>query len=285
MAAENFHHKVGVGLRSPHLDYFNQHQPALSWLEIHSENYFQPYSQARQVLRQIANHYQISCHGIGLSLGSVERVSRHHLQQLRYLIDEIDPFLVSDHLSWSENGGHYFNDLLPLPYTEEALTVFCRNVLEVQDALQRPILIENPSSYVKFKHSTIDEWDFLTQVQQKTDCRLLLDLNNIHVSAFNHGFDSHHYLKSIPAAAVDEIHLAGFTIKQLDKGEVWIDTHSRPVSDEVWQLYQLWLELYGERHTLIEWDLDIPQPDILLAEAQKASQCLRQWQSSKREAS
>lgn len=285
MNATHIHNKVGVGLRSPHLDYFSQHKPALSWLEIHSENYFQPHSAARQILRQLTNDYQISCHGIGLSLGSVERVNRHHLTQLQGLIAEINPFLVSDHLSWSENGSHYFNDLLPLPYTEEALNVFCRNVLEVQDALKRPLLIENPSSYVKFAHSTISEWEFLTQVQQITDCRLLLDLNNIHVSAFNHGFDSHHYLNSIPADAVDEIHLAGFTIKQLDQGEIWIDTHSRPVSDEVWQLYQVWLEQYGPRHTLIEWDLDIPAPEVLLAEANKASNHLNQWQTAQRKVS
>jgi uncharacterized protein (UPF0276 family) len=281
----HFHNKVGVGLRSPHLDYFSKETPSLSWLEVHSENYFQPYSAARQTLLKLANDYQISCHGIGLSLGSVERVNRQHLQQLKQLINQVNPFLVSDHLSWSENGGHYFNDLLPLPYTEEALTIFCRNVLEVQDALQRPILIENPSSYVKFNHSTISEWEFLSEVQQRTQCRLLLDLNNIHVSAFNHGFDSLHYLQSIPAHAVDEIHLAGFTVKQLDKGEIWIDTHSRPVSDEVWHLYQFWLEQYGERHTLIEWDLDIPEPQVLLGEAAKASHYLENWQSSERKVS
>jgi uncharacterized protein (UPF0276 family) len=275
----NYHKHIGVGLRSPHLDFFSTQQPALSWLEIHSENYFQPYSAARQTLRQLVEHYQISCHGIGLSLGSVERVSQNHLKQLKQLVDEVQPFLVSDHLSWSENGGHYFNDLLPLPYTEEALQVFCRNVDEVQDYLQRPILIENPSSYVKFQHSTINEWDFLTEVQRRTDCRLLLDLNNIHVSAFNHGFDTKTYLDAIPAECVDEIHLAGFTVKQLEKGEIWIDTHSKPVSDEVWKLYEQWLSQYGSRHTLIEWDLDIPQPEVLLAEADKANARLLTFES------
>lgn len=285
MNLDHFHNKVGVGLRSPHLDYFTSETPPISWLEIHSENYFQPYSAARQSLLKLTDTYQISCHGIGLSLGSVARVSRQHLKQLQQLVKEVNPFLISDHLSWSENGGHYFNDLLPLPYTEEALAIFCRNVLEVQEALQRPILIENPSSYVKFNHSTISEWEFLSEVQKRTQCRLLLDLNNIHVSAFNHGFDSLHYLQSIPAHAVDEIHLAGFTIKQLDKGEIWIDTHSKPVSEEVWQLYQYWLEQYGERHTLIEWDLDIPEPQVLLQEAAKASRYLESWQRTERKVS
>lgn len=274
MNNEPYHHHAGVGLRHPHLDFFSQHKPPLSWLEVHSENYFQPHSAARQTLRQLANDYQLSCHGIGLSLGSVAAVNPQHLKQLKQLVDDIEPFLISDHLSWSEHGGHYFNDLLPLPYTEEALAVFCRNVIQVQDALKRPILIENPSSYVRYRHSTISEWDFLTEVQNRTECRLLLDLNNVHVSAFNHNFDRLHYLDSIPAKAVDEIHLAGFSVKQLEQGEIWIDTHSRPVSDEVWQLFEYWLARHGTRHTLIEWDLDIPTPQVLLAEAEKASHYL-----------
>ncbi|MDV6254197.1 DUF692 domain-containing protein [Vibrio sp. EA2] len=271
MKHQTFHDLVGIGLRMPHMEYISQHHPDLSWLEIHSENYFQPNSAERVQLQSLREIYQISCHGIGLSLGSVNRVSRKHLAQLKALIDVINPLFVSDHLSWSENGGHYFNDLLPLPYTEEALSVFSRNVAEVQDYLQREILIENPSSYVKFHHSTISEWEFLTEVQKLTDCRLLLDLNNVYVSAFNHGFDCDAYLNAIPADKVDEIHLAGFTIKKLEKGEIWIDTHSRPVSDEVWQLYHQWTQQHGPRHTLIEWDLDIPAPEVLLAEADKAS--------------
>jgi hypothetical protein len=277
---QTLHNLVGVGLRTPHLEYFSHNQPELSWLEIHSENYFQSNSTERHQLQSMREVYQISCHGIGLSLGSVERVSQKHLAQLKALINSIDPMFVSDHLSWSEYGGHYFNDLLPLPYTEEALNVFTRNVQEVQDYLQRQILIENPSSYVKFQHSTISEWEFLREVQLRTDCRLLLDLNNVYVSAFNHGFDCDTYLAAIPADKVDEIHLAGFTIKQLDKGEIWIDTHSRPVSDEVWQLYRCWIEQHGPRHSLIEWDLDIPTPEVLLAEADKASQVLTKYDAS-----
>ncbi|GAA5648111.1 DUF692 domain-containing protein [Vibrio proteolyticus] len=269
-----FHPLSGVGLRAPHLDYFCAQTPPLSWLEIHSENYFQPFSPQRQQLRQLARDYHISCHGIGLSLGSAERVSRTHLVRLKALVDEIHPILISDHLSWSQHGGHYFNDLLPLPYTEEALTVFCRNVSEVQEYLGRPMLIENPSSYLTFQHSTISEWEFLRAVQARTDCRLLLDLNNVHVSAFNHGFDCQTYLNALPAEAVDEIHLAGYTVKTLEQGEIWIDTHSRPVSDAVWQLYDAWLQQHGPRRTLIEWDSDIPEPAVLLTEAAKASQRL-----------
>lgn len=270
----DFHPQVGVGLRTPHLDFFKQNKPNLTWLEIHSENYFQPNSLLRNDLRQLREFYEISCHGVGLSLGSVSPVSESHLAKLKALVDDIDPILVSDHLSWSENGGHYFNDLLPLPYTEEALRVFCRNVLEVQDYLRQPILIENPSSYVRFDHSTIDEWVFLSEVQKRTGCHILLDFNNIHVSSFNHGFSCSEYLAGIDPQVVKEIHLAGFTKKVTDKGEVWIDTHSKPVSDEVWQLFSQWTTANGSRKTLIEWDLDIPEPEVLLSEAEKASTLL-----------
>ncbi|WP_165309976.1 DUF692 domain-containing protein [Vibrio ziniensis] len=279
------HSQVGVGLRAPHISYFAQQEPQVSWLEIHSENYFSPYSITRKQLRQIRSYYQISCHGVGLSLGSVQSINTNQLQQLKSLVDDIQPLFVSDHLSWSENGGHYFNDLLPLPYTEEALNVFCRNVLAVQDAIKRPILIENPSSYLQFNHSTISEWEFLAQVQQRTECRLLLDLNNVHVSAFNHGFSCQSYIDAIPAHAVDEIHLAGFSINTLPQGEIWIDTHSKPVSAEVWQLYQNWCERHGSRRTLIEWDLDIPPVDVLLAEARKASEILTNFDMMARKAS
>lgn len=269
---------VGIGLRHPHLNYFENDPSQASWFEVHSENFFDPRSQASKQLHTIREHTHISCHGIGLSLGSVEPVSQKHLSQLQQLISRIEPVLVSDHLSWSENGGVYFNDLLPLPYTEEALEVFCRNVLQVQDAIKRPLLIENPSSYLKFNHSTIDEWEFLNQVQQKTDCKLLFDLNNIYVSSLNHSYDPYHYIDSIRHQEVEELHLAGFISKELPQGKIWIDTHSRPVSDEVWQLYRYWCEHYGSKPTLIEWDSDIPEPQVLLLEAAKATQILNQVQ-------
>lgn len=274
MPRTHYHNDVGVGLRSPHIDYFLEHSPPLSWLEVHSENYFQHRSLMRKKLERLSQQYHISCHGVGLSLGSVERIKPAHLSQLQHLVQAIDPIFVSDHLSWSQTGGHYFNDLLPLPYTEEALRIFSRNVLEVQDALKRPLLIENPSSYLAFNHSTIDEWTFLSEVQQRTDCRLLLDINNVHVSSFNHGFSCDTYLSEIPAHAVDEIHLAGFTKKQLDHGEIWIDTHNQPVSNEVWQLFREWVTKNGSRRTLIEWDSDLPEASVLLAEAEKAHDIL-----------
>ncbi|QXO17316.1 MULTISPECIES: MNIO family bufferin maturase [Vibrio] len=275
------HPLVGVGLRPAHLDFFCHQPTPLSWLEIHSENYLAPFSPARRTLQHIRANYDISCHGIGLSLGSATSINPDHLRQLQALVNDIEPIMVSDHLSWSEHGGHYFNDLLPLPYTEEALNVFCRNVLQVQDALARPLLIENPSSYLRFSHSTIDEWTFLAEVQRRTDCRLLLDLNNVQVSAFNHGFAVATYLAAIPADAVDEIHLAGYSVRQLPQGEIRIDSHNRPVSDALWQLFRAWTARHGVRRTLIEWDTDLPEAQVLLAEADHAAQILRQVTSAR----
>nr|WP_087854728.1 DUF692 domain-containing protein [Photobacterium andalusiense] len=262
---------IGVGLRSPHIADIITQRPALGWLEIHSENYFNPDSLARQQLRQLLPDYPLSCHGIGLSLGSADPLNVDHLQQLKQLISEVDPFLVSDHLSWSSVDGQFFNDLLPLPYTEEALDNFCNKVDQVQHTLNRQMLIENPSSYLQFQHSTIPEWEFLMAVQQRTGCGLLLDLNNIYVSSFNHGFDCQTYLAAIDPTVVQEIHLAGFIRKHLPQGEIWIDTHSQPVSDAVWRLYQQWIRCHGSHTaTLIEWDTDIPTLAILMAEANKA---------------
>ncbi|MCG7496740.1 DUF692 domain-containing protein [Vibrio sp. Of7-15] len=270
----SYHSAVGVGLRHPHIPYFLNETPSLSWLEIHSENYFEPHSPSYQALRNLAQRYEISCHGIGLSLGSVDPINQRHVQKLKTLIHDIEPIFVSDHLSWSSVNGQYFNDLLPLPYTEEALNIFCRNLDQVQHQLDRQLLIENPSSYLRFEHSTIPEWEFLSEVQRRTDCRLLLDFNNIHVSAFNHGFSAHDYVAAINPLVVDEIHLAGFTIKEVEQGEIWLDTHSKPVTPEVWQLYQNWVTQHGPRRTLIEWDSDIPEPEVLLNEALKASRIL-----------
>lgn len=269
---------VGLGLRSPHIHQFISEQPEIGWLEVHSENFFTPHSVARQQLRDIASLYPVSCHGIGMSLGSADKLDKQHLAQLRRLVNEINPIAVSEHLSWSSVNGQFFNDLLPLPYTEEALTHFCLKVDQVQETLNRQLLVENPSSYLSFNHSTIPEWTFLSAVQKRTGCGLLLDLNNIYVSSFNHDFDCQVYLDAIDPLSVKEIHLAGFTVRQLEQGEVWIDTHSRPVSEPVWQLYRHWVRQHlsqlGSIPTLIEWDLDIPELDILLGEASKAQQIL-----------
>ncbi|KKC98665.1 DUF692 domain-containing protein [Photobacterium halotolerans] len=277
MIQDHAFQQVGVGLRAPHLSQFAaMDPPEVGWLEIHSENYFHPDSPSRHSLNRIAERTPISCHGIGLSLGSADPLDVRHLAQLKRLIDDIAPIAVSDHLSWSSINGQYFNDLLPIPYTEQALHLVCDKIHQVQETLGRQLLLENPSSYLSFSHAAYPEWEFLALVQQRTGCGLLLDLNNIYVSSFNHGFDCATYLAALNPDAVKEIHLAGFTVKSLDEGEIWIDTHSRPVSEPVWQLYRDWVQAHGSVPTLIEWDLDIPPLEVLLGEADKARQILRE---------
>lgn len=272
---ENISLYVGVGLREPHHDYFISNTPDIGWLEIHSENFFQPSFKALKTLSALRHHYPISCHGVGLSLGSSDPINKENLSKLKQLTDSIDPLFISDHLSWSSINGQYFNDLLPLPYTEEALEVFCRNVDITQHFLQRQILVENPSSYLQFSHSTMPEWEFLSAVAQRTGCGLLLDLNNVYVSAFNHGFDAQQYLNAIDAQKVKEIHLAGFTVNTLPEGEILIDTHNKLVSPQVWTIFEKWTAQNGPRHTLIEWDNNIPSPEILLGEASKAKNIIK----------
>jgi uncharacterized protein (UPF0276 family) len=258
--------RAGIGLRAPHYRELLERQPDVGWVEVHSENYFGEGGQPRRFLERARRDYPLSLHGVGLSLGSADALDRGHLTSLKALVEHFDPALVSDHLSWSAFGGRHLNDLLPLPYTEESLRVFCDHVDEAQTFLGRQMLIENPSSYVAYRHSTIPEWEFLQTVVERTGCGILLDVNNVYVSATNHGFDPLTYLAEIPVPPVKEIHLAGF-----DRGEhCLIDTHGTPVADPVWSLYAAALERFGPVPTLIEWDTDIPPLDVLLAEAAKA---------------
>ncbi len=274
------HQLTGIGLRPEHFQDFTGQMPDIGWIEVHSENYFNRYGLARQVLRQLAEHYPISLHGIGLSLGSAQPLDQQHIQQLVELEHEIQPVRVSDHLSWSAVDGKHYNDLLPLPYTEEALRPMAEHILQVQEQLRRPLLIENPSSYLGFQHSVMPEWEFLQALHQMTDCRFLFDINNIYVTSANTDLDTSEYLSRFAQhPAIDEIHLAGFTRKQTDLGEVLIDTHSRPVHADVWQLYADFVQrrLAADLPipaTLIEWDLDLPQLPVLLAEASKARDIL-----------
>lgn len=258
--------RAGIGLRAPHYQGILATLPSVGWMEVHSENYFGAGGQPLHYLEAIRGHYPISLHGVGMSLGSADGIDREHLRRLQQLIERIEPALVSDHLCWGAIGGRHLNDLLPLPYTEEALGVVCANVSEVQDTLGRQILVENVSSYLEFSHSCIAEWDFVAAVARRTGCGIVLDVNNIHVSAVNHGFDALRYLRAIPQSAVQEIHLAGF-----DEGDFClIDTHGKPVSDEVWALYRNALARFGAVPTLIEWDTDLPPLDVLLGEAATA---------------
>jgi uncharacterized protein len=266
---------AGIGLRFPHHDLVLQGRPQVAWFEVHAENYFGG-GAARQALTSVRRDYPISLHGVGLSLGSAEQLDGRHLQRVAGLVRSIEPGLVSEHLSWSVVGGQYLADLLPLPMTEEALDVVCRHVEQTQVALRRRILIENPSTYLQFRHSSIPEWEFMSAVAQRTGCGILCDVNNIFVSASNHGWDAQRYLNALPAAAVGEIHLAGHALRTLDNGRtVRIDDHGSSVAAEVWALYVQALRRFGAKPTLIEWDTDIPAFEVLLDEAAQAATLMR----------
>ncbi|MFC6672834.1 DUF692 domain-containing protein [Marinobacterium aestuariivivens] len=274
---------AGIGLRSPHMEALLQTRPSVGWLEVHSENFFGNGGVALHYLMQAREHYPVSLHGVGLSLGSTDPISQPHLRLLRQLIDRVRPGLVSEHLSWGAVSGIHFNDLLPLPYTEEALDHFCQRVDQAQEILGWRLLIENPSSYLRYRHSTIPEWEFLAAVAERTGAGILLDINNIFVSAFNQGFDAETYLKAIPASRVGEIHLAGHSRKQFDDAELLIDDHASPVCDQVWSLYRRALRWLGPKPTLIEWDAELPPLPDLVDQARLARDCLNRAATRRRE--
>ncbi len=267
---------AGIGLRAPHYRALLDERPDVSFLEVHSENYFGAGGTPHYYLERARALYPLSLHGVGLSLGSADPLDRRHLANLRRLIERYEPALVSDHLSWSSVDGRYLNDLLPLPYTDEALTHFVQRVCEAQDYLGCELLIENPSSYLQFRASTIPEWEFLAEVARHSGCGILLDINNVYVSACNHGFSADDYLAAIPRAAVKEMHLAGHTVKRHPEGELLIDTHNAPVIGAVWALYETAVAHFGPVPTLIEWDTDLPQLAVLVDEAHKAQRLLRE---------
>ena len=265
---------VGIGLRFPHHELVAQGRPQVAWFEVHAENYFGG-GAARRVLTGVRRDYPISLHGVGLSLGSAEELDGRHLQRIAELVESIEPALVSEHLSWSVVGGQYLADLLPLPMTEEALDVVCRHVEQTQAALQRRILIENPSTYLQFRHSTIPEWEFMTAVAQRTGCGILCDVNNIYVSAHNQGWNASDYVAALPPDAIGEIHLAGHTVRPLaDGGTLRIDDHGSRVIEDVWALYEEALARFGPVPTLIEWDNNVPPLEILLDESGHAGRLL-----------
>lgn len=269
--------RAGIGLRDQHHRQVVENRPAVAWLEVHSENFFGAGGEPLRVLEAVRRHYPLSLHGVGMSLGSSDELSERHLHKLKILVERIEPAAISEHLCWSSVNGRFLNDLLPLPYTEAALSHVAGRIERMQDVLGRTIMVENVSSYVRFAGSTYQEWEFLAAVSSRTGCGILLDVNNIHVSAFNHGFDAMTYLRGIPRDVVGEIHLAGYT----EVDDFLVDTHSRPVQDVVWQLYAEALKRFGPVPTLIEWDNDIPPLEVLMAEAHKADQQLLAIESSR----
>ena len=265
-----FASRSGIGLRTPHYQSILAGAPDVSFLEVHSENFFSDGGSPLKYLARFREDYPISTHGVGLSLGSTDPLDLEHLRKLKRLVDTIDPILVSEHLCWVGVNGRFLNDLLPLPYTEESLEHVVNRVNELQEYLKRQILVENVSSYLEFVDSAIPEWEFVREVASRSGCRILLDVNNIYVNAINHGFDARHYLDTIAPGSVGEIHLAGFQ----DTGEVLIDTHGSAVCDEVWARYEHAIARLGPVPTLVEWDTDIPALEILLDEAEKANRVL-----------
>jgi len=265
---------AGIGLRAPHHAEFLSTRPAIAWVEVHGENFFAAGGAQARVLERVRTDYSLSLHGVGLSLGSTDDIDRRHLARLRRLVRRYEPALVSEHLSWGAVGGRHLTDLLPLPYTDEALKHMVARVQCVQEALGRQILIENVSSYLEFAHSSISEWEFLAALARSSGCAILLDVNNVYVSSRNHGFDAPGYIDAMPPDLVGEIHLAGHSVESYGGHEIVVDTHSTPVCADVWALYAHALDRLGPVPTLIERDSDLPPLSGLLAEAATAQRHL-----------
>lgn len=261
---------IGIGLRYLHQQQVLDEKPTVDWFEVHSENFFHAGGYTLHTLCKIRESYPISLHGVGLSLGNAHGIQQQHLLRLRQLIELIDPFLISEHLSWSGTGKTYLPDLLPIPYNNESFQIFCDNINKTQDFLKREILIENPSSYFEYQSSKQDEVSFLVALAQKTGAKILLDVNNVYVSCSNHGWDAKNYLSNIPVGLVKEIHLAGHVVKEIANDcVVRIDTHNGTVCQEVWELYAEAIKQFGKTPSLLEWDSDIPALSVLIAEAKK----------------
>jgi uncharacterized protein (UPF0276 family) len=261
--------RAGIGLRAPHVAQVERERPAVGFLEIHAENYLTP-GPALQAVERLRREYDFSVHAVGLSLGSAEGIDPHHLARVVGLVERLQPRWLSDHLAWSTVGGRYLNDLLPLPYTEEALDVVARNVQRVQDGFGRAISIENPSLYLAFAHSTMSEAEFLGELVRRTGCGLLVDANNAFVSAHNLGYDARAWMAGLPACAVTQYHLAGHAVNDADGTPILIDDHGAPVCSEVWALYGAMVDRLGRHPTLVEWDTDLPSLEVLSAEAAAA---------------
>lgn len=256
----------GVGLRSAHFDHLLSHWPAVDWFEIVSENFMDSGGRPRMVLDEIVARYPVVAHGVSMSIGSADPLDRDYLARLKRFVDEIEPVWVSDHVCWTGVAGLNTHELVPIPFTEESLAHVVERVRIVQDVLERPLVLENPSSYVTYVASTMTEWEFLSRMAEEADCGLLLDVANVRVSSVNHDFDALEYLRGLPHERIVQMHLAGHD----DLGTHIVDTHDRGVCDEVWELYRVACELTGGVSTLIEWDDRLPAFAEVHAEVLKA---------------
>ena len=265
---------VGVGLRAPHVQEITEQAPKLGFLEVHSENYFGRGGAGNEALRRLRADYPVSAHGVGLSLGSATPVSTTHLERVADLVEWLEPALISEHLSWSAVDGRHLNDLLPLPYSVEVLAHVAQSVDVVQSRLKRRILIENVSSYLVLPGSDMCEWEFLAALASASGCGLLIDVNNIYVSACNHGFDPRAYIDALPASAIEEIHVAGHSTQHFEGMDILVDTHDSLVAPPVWELLRYALRRFGPRPVLVEWDCDLPPFAVLEQQAALAAACL-----------
>lgn len=264
---------AGIGLRQCHYQKILQHSPKVPWFEVLTDNYMSDGGVDLKYLDQIAERYPVTLHGVGLSIGSTDPVNKDYLSKLKKLVDRVKPAYVSDHLCWISIDNQYLHELMPLPYTEEAINHVVRRLAYVQDYLGTQILMENISSYLTYEINEMNEWEFLNMVSERSDCFILLDVNNVYVSSQNHGFDPDEYIAYINHTRVRQIHLAGYE----DKGDYLFDTHSEVIHDRVWKLYEYTLKQCGVVPTLIEWDDKIPPLEELLQEAQKAQELLDRY--------
>jgi len=270
---------AGTSLKREHLSAILAEGKQRGFFEVHAENYMGAGGPPHRALEAVRRDHPVSLHGVCMSIGGPQPLDKVHLARFRSLVERYEPALVSEHLAWSTHQTTYFNDLLPLPYTESTLGLVCDHIDEVQNAIRRPLLLENPSTYITFRESTISETDFIRQIVQRTGCGLLLDVNNVVVSATNQGFSAWAYLSDFPLSCVGEIHLAGHAEQVDDQGELLlIDSHDRPVTDAVWKLFETVVGLRVPVPTLIEWDSKIPGWPILKAEAAAAQTILDRYQ-------
>ena len=267
--------RAGAGLKTAHIDAIMSDDYRIGFLEVHAENYMGEGGPAHRALTAVRAEFPLSVHGVGLSIGSQGGIDPAHLDRLARVVERYEPAMVSEHLAWSSHDAGYFNDLLPVPYNAQTLDRVVAHIDEVQSRLKRPILLENPSSYVVFEQTTMSETDFIREAARRSGCGLLLDINNVFVSATNHGFRPMQYLRDFPLELVEEVHLAGHAEDEDDEGEpLLIDAHDRPVDDAVWKLYQIVISQTGPLPTLIEWDNDVPEWPVLRREAQLAEAIL-----------
>jgi uncharacterized protein (UPF0276 family) len=263
----------GIGLRAPHVAEILETRPSVGWLEVHAENYMGG-GPAVRALERLRRDYPLSVHGVGLSLGTAEGLDERHVERLARVVEQFEPALVSEHLSWSVSGGAYLNHLLPLPYTVESLETVANHVLRVQERLGRQLLVENPSGYLRLRHSPIPEPEFLNELAVRTGCGVLCDVNNVYVTCANLGGDAAAWIEALAPAVVREIHLAGHTVNDADGRPILIDDHGSRVSPEVWSLYARAVGRFGRVPALVEWDTDVPPLGVLLDEAKKTERQL-----------